>query len=777
MARSKGKRVSRACLSCRIRKTRCDLDSEGMSGSPPCRRCVEQQLECVLAKSRRGGRRIKGVRNSAVIQPAKRDSDRGATSDIKGPPSTTGHVDEETDDRSLHSSQPRSGHPLGETLDIQGWPSSPQHAGHWPSRSPKAGSASDMAGSRMSSDGLEGHIASADILNPSDALDLLAQVAHLDPARQRNTIVGPAAVSGRHGDGMQQALGRPPASYHPPLDDGILTHLEATHLLRSKIFEEGSPAEWAEKEPHLLTAILTVAAKDDPTWFRVYDACSRHIESFMSTLVYAGSTSIGSVEALLILAEWAPQRPQENSAIGCGQEDHGAWMLVGMAIRLGYLQRLEQAALLPDDGTLTPEMSRKRVVWAACYMSDRQVSIRLGKGFWSRGPGPALHLRAAEFPTLQAQQLGLDNMGLLFQAHLELTQIFSNAHDILYSSTSHRKQLYVGGEYVRYIDDFASLVRKWKLSWANHSFTPPVKASLVLSFEFLRLYINAFAFQANLNRAAAGSTQEGGRGNASEPLFSNVAGKPDARFIYESIDAASSLLSILNSFIDPVAGLKCMPLKYCLYVIYAAVFLFKARLAGAINSESDRGVQRAIHGTITQLQKTSNNPQSLGRRYATSLRLLWRKTTTTSKSAAAAAAAAAATMATAIVADGLPPHLALEENERAIQQQQQQQQPSSVSASASAAASASTTATMAATKPAVDMDPLSGFSWRDLDSLGQFIASNSAMGTAPDGGMLAAAAEFDWDHHGGPPGSGVGMEDVAVRRQFDPMWAGHDIIF
>lgn len=113
-----------------------------------------------------------------------------------------------------------------------------------------------------------------------------------------------------------------------------------------------------------MTAILTVASKDDPSWFRVYDACSRHIETFLSNFIYAGSNSVGSVEALLILAEWAPQRPQENSAIGCGQEDHGAWMLVGLAVRLGYLQRLEQSALLPDEGKLSAEMSRKRVVWA-----------------------------------------------------------------------------------------------------------------------------------------------------------------------------------------------------------------------------------------------------------------------------------------------------------------------------------------------------------------------------------------------------------------------------
>ncbi|KAG5915166.1 hypothetical protein E4U53_004525 [Claviceps sorghi] len=482
------------------------------------------------------------------------------------------------------------------------------------------------------------------------------------------------------------------------------------------MFESSCASEWAEKEPHLLTAILTVASKDDPAWFRVYDACSRYIETFMSTLIYAGSVAIGSVEALLILAEWAPQRPQENSAIGCGQEDHGAWMLVGMAIRLGYLQKLEQAALLPDDGNISPEMSRKRVVWAACYMSDRQVSIRLGKGFWSRGPGPALHLRAAGFPTLQAQTLGPDNMGLLFQSHLELTQLISNAHDILYSSTSHRKQLYIGGEYVRYI------------------------ASLVLSFEFLRLYINAFAFQANLNRAAAHNAQEG-PGGAREPLFSNVAGKPDARFIYESIDAANSLLSILNSFIDPVAGLKCMPLKYCLYVIYAAVFLFKARLAGAISSEGDRGVQRAIHGTITQLQKTSNNPQSLGRRYATSLRLLWRKATAKHANMNATTRSEPATEPPA------PPP--------AVDQHERQDR---------------AVAPLTSAKSAVEMDPLSGFSWRDLDSLGQFIVNNTSSNMTD--GMLGAAAEFDWAQHG----SG-GLDELAVRPQFDTMWAGHDIIF
>jgi hypothetical protein len=107
--------------------------------------------------------------------------------------------------------------------------------------------------------------------------------------------------------------------------------------------------------------------------------------------------------------------------------------------------------------------------------------------------------------------------------------------------------------------------------------SPHVKATLVLSYEFLRLYINAFAFQATLNRAISHAHRKSSTGLAMGPLFSSVAGSPDARFIHESIDAANSLLSTLNSFIDPVTGLRYMPLKYYLYVIYAAVFLFKVR--------------------------------------------------------------------------------------------------------------------------------------------------------------------------------------------------------
>lgn len=101
----------------------------------------------------------------------------------------------------------------------------------------------------------------------------------------------------------------------------------------------------------------------------------------------------------------------------------------------------------------------------------------------------------------------------------------------------------------------------------------------MLSYDFLRLYINAFAFQATISRVVARARQLSPGNFNSRSVFSDIAGSPDARFIYESIDAANSLLGTLNSFIDPVTGLRYMPLRYYLYVIHAAVFLFKVRPA------------------------------------------------------------------------------------------------------------------------------------------------------------------------------------------------------
>ncbi|EGP86646.1 uncharacterized protein MYCGRDRAFT_21205, partial [Zymoseptoria tritici IPO323] len=609
------KRTYRACLHCRQRKSRCDLYSSGEPGRPPCERCIREQHECILGGSRRGGKRVKrsasevNANNGTPISTSDRPNT--ATPNQNYPPL---HQPSNTDRQAfLGSSGPASG----------------------------TGSASKMT--------VEDPVASTDLQNPADALEFLASVAERDSNGQANGKGNAGGGRGRLPSmqiGIDGAYGRSLLNPWPPLQKGELSlDMIKVLLYRYVIFEEkyhpffplANPAAMdpdnlptiARKEPHLLAAILTVASKDEKDWWQVHEVCSAHMQSLVASLVYEGRGSVEAVEAMLILAEWVPRRPHSTPAIGRGEEDQAAWMYVGTAVRLGYLLGIDRTGFRGESEAQSADLNRKRLAWASCYMSDRQISVRIGKAFWSRGPGPMTALRAQDFPSLQPRLHRQDNFAAIFQANLELTQLFSNAHDVLYATKSRSNQLNAGGEYVKYIDDFRVALRHWNESWGWFTCSPPLKASLILSYEYLRLYINAFAYRATLNRLITRMKESAESGTATPASvtypFADIATTPDARFIYDAIDAAKSLLSTFCSFVDPHDTFRFMPLRYYLYVIYSAVFLYKARSTGVMAADSRGSVKRLITDTMNNLQKSSASTNDVGERYSRLIRLLWRK--------------------------------------------------------------------------------------------------------------------------------------------------------
>jgi hypothetical protein len=89
-----------------------------------------------------------------------------------------------------------------------------------------------------------------------------------------------------------------------------------------------------------------------------------------------------------------------------------------------------------------------------------------------------------------------------------------------------------------------------------------------MSYEYLRLYTNAFAFQAAISQASKRKNDDPSSALSQKEhlknAFSNVASMPDARFIYESVEAAKSYLNILVESVDPEEHLHYMPLRYYL---------------------------------------------------------------------------------------------------------------------------------------------------------------------------------------------------------------------
>lgn len=297
----------------------------------------------------------------------------------------------------------------------------------------------------------------------------------------------------------------------------------------------------------------------------INQACEEHVRYLVSQLMYGTGVSIQAVEALLILAEWAVWNQHEGST---PSKDSAAWMLSGTAIRIGYLLGLDHTSFRSDSpDAIINDLCHKRLVWSACYMSDRQASIQVGRGFWSRGPGPLSGFQAADFPSLGPALPGADDYAIIFKANLELTQIFGNAHDVLYSNRGREMKLILAGDYVKYIDDFRAGIRSWHSIYGALTCSANIKVTLFLSFDYLRLYVNAFSFQVAMARIVSG---------ASESLTGKNPGlDPDARFIYESVDAAKSILTAVNEFIDPVSCMRYLPLKYFLYIVHVAVFLYK----------------------------------------------------------------------------------------------------------------------------------------------------------------------------------------------------------
>lgn len=264
---------------------------------------------------------------------------------------------------------------------------------------------------------VDDQVASTDLQNPADALEFLAHVAERNSSvnqlppmqtspfglmnqRQPNTS-NAAHESSR---GPESALGGHMVDY-PPLARGQITLDLMLMLLRRYedkyhpffplanplAFDPQSLPSIASKEAHLLAAILTVASKDEKDWWQLHETCSAHMQQLIAELVYSGRGTVEAVEAMLILAEWVPRRAQTTPAVGRGEEDQAAWMYVGTAIRLGYLLGIDRTGFRTEVEGQSAELNRKRLAWAACYMSDRQISVRIGKAFWSRGPVILLH--------------------------------------------------------------------------------------------------------------------------------------------------------------------------------------------------------------------------------------------------------------------------------------------------------------------------------------------------------------------------------------------------
>jgi len=126
-------------------------------------------------------------------------------------------------------------------------------------------------------------------------------------------------------------------------------------------------------EKFLLTAVMTIASKDDPCLEIIHRNCWEFMKKLLLEVLLGlpSAQQIGSVESLLLLSEWVPYvQREENSSHGIrrrtfgGAEDSAAWSLVGQAVRQAYLLRLDRTSFRREDSKEPKDLlDRKRLAW------------------------------------------------------------------------------------------------------------------------------------------------------------------------------------------------------------------------------------------------------------------------------------------------------------------------------------------------------------------------------------------------------------------------------
>lgn len=561
----------------------------------PCKRCKATGQECIIGASNRGGRRVR-KRKPEALEESYLDSTSTGDDLFVAYPAATSHNAE---------GQPTSTVLLDPALQNSSAPA-PDHGQALDTRV-------DATRESSTSSVLD------QLQNPSDALGILASIASHDGegAAYAHLISQYDLIKTRKLSISQVAylLERYKRTYHPYFPIVPASALDTARILT------------ASTEPVLLTAILVVASRDLVDGPQTFDICTAHMRALVSDLSAGGPCDVSAVEALLLLAEWTPYTSRSDAGnVGRGEEDREAWMHVGIALRIAYFLGLDRYSFFVREDK-DPQRQRKRLTWTACYISDRQISIRLGRAFWSRGPGPLTTLRKEDFPTLSPLATGGEDFASIFQATLELTMLFSNVHDVLYSNPSNSMRSHLSGGYIKYIDDFRAAIYGWKSVWGGLTCNSSLKATLLMSYDFLRLYTCAFGFHATVKRAVPqtqpGTVEGSAIATPGRIFYNNLGAAGDARFIYEGLDAAKSLLTIVNTSIDPEQSLRYMPLRFYLYAIYSGVFLYRARSVGALSSEEEQSVRAMVQETINRLERAGLGSQHPASRYSRLLRLLW----------------------------------------------------------------------------------------------------------------------------------------------------------
>ena len=154
--------------------------------------------------------------------------------------------------------------------------------------------------------------------------------------------------------------------------------------MSSSLLDTEDPEHQWATETFLLTSVLTIATQNRPDQKHLHTRIRGYIDKLILrvTLGARSVRHVGTVEGLLLLAEWMPHlmlpqdQPYSNNSEqrNAYDEDCVAWNLIGLAVRQAYLLHLDtQSFPFEVESEPLSMRCRRRLAWI-CMRSRPQVS-------------------------------------------------------------------------------------------------------------------------------------------------------------------------------------------------------------------------------------------------------------------------------------------------------------------------------------------------------------------------------------------------------------------
>ena len=358
--------------------------------------------------------------------------------------------------------------------------------------------------------------------------------------------------------------------------------------------------------------------------------------------------SLGTVEALLLTAEWHPRslhfppetdgwdddlistvpKPSEYSDSNATsanrwledmiepsrRSDQMSWMLLGCALSLAH----ELGIFETEDSESTGEEQewreqitlRRQRVQRLLYVYINQLAWRIG----CMSPIP----QSLNHAVLGGRKpRGLSPPGstwlTFMDSWIELTKLAQSVTDMFFPSAKFARQQLHSGRYVGLLEHFRPLLNQWKDKYLQpHVLDKAFFNDLFIEYHFVRVYTHSVGMQAVVERAVADSDP-----NSFDDVRPMTIDPTDYEYIQEVIDGCCQILQKVTHLAE-VGALRFSPVRIVLRITSASIFLMKALSLGTRQATLQESLA-VLEKSISALKSNALDDVHLSTRYATLL--------------------------------------------------------------------------------------------------------------------------------------------------------------